>query len=332
MGRRIAWIAGVVGAALVLVSCSNDEEEDPAASCGPPTSEAPDHLACTGLYADFRAKTVATGVREYVPGISFWSDGYDKTRYIALPEGATIDASDVDQWVFPVDTKVWKEFRSGGRRIETRFLWKVAPDRWIRTAYVWSEDGKSATRGDGKELTVGGLPYAVPTAEQCDECHRGKKDALLGIEAVSLALPSASGLTLATLVGENRVTPAPPRTDLALDPGLGVLHMNCGVSCHNATPGAEGGDSTLRLRIGFLEAASQPVTAWELFTTTVGVPTTLPGWSGEPRIAPGAPERSVIVKAMTTLGTGQMPPSTRDVDTRGVSAVEAWIRSLPAQP
>jgi hypothetical protein len=307
-----------------------EEEEDPSASCGAPTDQAPDHLACTGLYSDYKTKTVAANARAYTPGISFWSDGYDKTRYFALPEGTTIDVRDMDQWTFPVGTKVWKEFRAGERRIETRLLWKVGPERWVRTAYVWSEDGKSATRVDGKALTVAGLPYEVPSSEQCNECHRGRKDTLLGIEAVALALPAASGVTLATLASENRLSAPPARTTLSFDPGLGVLHMNCGVSCHNGTPGAEGGDSSLRLRIGFEEAATKPVNSWELFGATVGVPTDLPAWSGEPRIAPGAPERSVVVKSMNAVGvSGQMPPSTRDVDFAGVSAVEAWIRSLP---
>jgi hypothetical protein len=328
MWSRVSSIAAALGGALVVLSCAS-EEEDAAPTCGPETGELPEHLACTGLYADYKTKTIAPNARPYAPGVSFWSDGYEKTRYLALPDGATIDARDPDQWTFPVGTKVWKEFRAGSRRIETRLLWKVAADRWLRTAYAWSEDGKSATRVDGRSLTVAGSPYDVPSPAQCDGCHRGKKDTLLGIEAVSLALPTATGITLATLAAENRLSPAPARTTLTIDRGLGVLHVNCGVSCHNGTPGAKGGDSTLRLRIGFDEAATKPASAWELVTTTVRVPTSLPAWSGEPRITPGAPERSVVVKAMSTQGTGQMPPSTRDVDFDGVGAVETWIRSLP---
>jgi hypothetical protein len=326
MSSRWSLLILLAGAS-ALASCTS-EEEDAVPTCGPETDQPPDHLACTGLYSDYRSKTVAAAAKPYGPGVSFWTDGYEKTRWLALPEGATIDARDVDQWTFPVGTKVWKEIRAGQRKIETRLLWKVTAERWVRTAYVWSEDGKSATRGDGRSLEIAGQTHHVPSAVQCDECHRGRKDVLLGIEAVALALPSATGVTLATLVAEKRLSPPPPRTSLSLDAGLGVLHMNCGVSCHNATPGAEAADGTLRLRIGFEEAATKPVESWELFATSVGVPATLPAWGGEARIARGAPDKSVVVKAMSMLGTGQMPPSARDLDVDGVTAVESWIRSL----
>ncbi len=308
-----------------LASCSKEEAEEPPVVCGPSTNEPPDELACTGLYADFRAKTIATTARAYAPGAALWSDGYDKSRWLELPEGSTIDTSNADEWSFPVGTKVWKEFRFQEKKLETRLLWKVAADRWVQAAYVWSEDGKSATRGEGRSLTVGGEAYDVPSLEQCRECHAGKSDQLLGIDAIALGQPAATGLTLATLAAEKRLSVPPAKTAVALDPGVAVLHVNCGVSCHNARRA----DSTFRLRVGFDEATEKPIQDWELHRTTVGIRATVPGWNGAQLVAPGAPAESVVVKAMNTRGTGQMPPADRHVDFKGVAAVEAWIRSLP---
>jgi putative heme-binding domain-containing protein len=46
-------------------------------------------------------------------------------------------------------------------------------------------------------------------------------------------------------------------------------------------------------------------------------------------IAPGAPERSVMLYRMATSGGGHMPPlGTREVDVAGLDALEAWIRAL----
>lgn len=323
----VRWVC--LGATLVLAACATHDDGSIPIACGPPTDEAPDELACTGLYANFATKEVSTTARVYAPAVSFWSDGYEKTRWIELPDGKPIDASAVDDWVFPIGTKVWKEFRLGESKIETRLLWKVREDRWVKAAYVWSEDGKTATRGEGKTLKVGGAEYHVPDVNECNECHRGRQDTLLGFEAVSLAQPNATGITLAVLAQENRLEPAPRRTSIAVDPGLGALHVNCGVSCHNSTPAAKGFSSTLRLRIAFDEAANKPVDSWEILSTTVDVPATLPGWNGGLRIAPGAPEKSVVVAAMTTRGTGQMPPQASEVDFVGVAAVEAFVRSLP---
>jgi hypothetical protein len=72
----------------------------------------PATLSCTGLYADIATKTLAQGVRSYQPAVPLWSDGAQKARWIELPPGTQIDASDPSEWTFPVGTKVWKEFSS----------------------------------------------------------------------------------------------------------------------------------------------------------------------------------------------------------------------------
>lgn len=328
MSHGVAVRVGLLGVALALASCAKHEGSAPIV-CGPPTDDAPAELACTGLYADFETKEVAKTARLYAPAVSFWSDGYQKTRWIELPDETPIDASSMDDWTFPVGTKVWKEFRFGERKVETRLLWKVKADRWVQAAYLWSEDGTTARRGEGQSLTIAGAAYHVPTAIECNDCHKGKKDTLLGFEAISLAQPAATGVTLGVLAQENRLAPPPARTTISLDPGLGVLHVNCGVSCHNSTPAANGRESTLRLRVGFDEAATKPIDSWQLLSSAVNVPATLPGWSGGLRIAPGAPDKSVIVASMKMRGTGQMPPNAREVDFAGVAAVEAFVRSLP---
>src|SRR5205807_1528788 len=58
--------------------------------CGPDDAGdgLPNHLRCTGLYADWDTKTVDTSVREYTPGYVLWSDGALKTRFIYLPPGS----------------------------------------------------------------------------------------------------------------------------------------------------------------------------------------------------------------------------------------------------
>lgn len=327
MGNLRQGVLAPLGLLIALVSCAKEEGAAPIV-CGPATDQAPADLACTGLYADFATKEVAATARPYAPAVSFWSDGYEKARWIELPD-APIDATDMDDWKLPVGTKVWKEFRFRDRKIETRLLWKTKEDGWVMASYVWSEDGTKATRGEGRSLTVGGAPYHVPAAIECNDCHKGRKDILLGFEAISLAQPAASGVTLAVLAEEKRLAPPPAKTSLTIEPGLGVLHVNCGVSCHNATPGANGKDSTLRLRIGFEEASSKPAASWQMMTTIVGVPATLPGWSGGLRLAPGAPERSVLIASMKARGTGQMPPSTQEVDFAGITAVEGFVRAFP---
>ncbi len=321
--------APLVLAAALLVSGCSSEDAGGGGACGGASDEAPSDLACTGLYTDSATRTVAPSARAYAPSVSFWSDGYEKDRWLSLPEGTTIDATSVDDWKFPVGTKVWKEFRKGQRKIETRYFWKVKDAQWISTAYVWSEDGRSARRGEGTDLTVDGAPYHVPRNGECNECHRGRTDRLLGVEAISLGQPGAVGLTLAALVAEGRISPPPPQTSVVVvEPALAILHVNCGITCHNATPTAVAQDTGLRLRLGFEEVASRPPGEWEAFRTSVGASTRTYGFEGL-RIAPGDPDASALVLAMKTRGGGQMPPLATDrVDEASVAVVESWVRGL----
>src|SRR5262245_33797852 len=65
------------------------------------------HLACAGLYEDFAAKTVASDVKEFTPALQFWSDGAEKRRWVKLPTGAKIDATNFDEWIYPEGTQLW---------------------------------------------------------------------------------------------------------------------------------------------------------------------------------------------------------------------------------
>ena len=90
----------------------------------------PPMLSATGLYVDGSTDELAPGVHPYEPRYVLWSDGADKQRYLFIPEGSQIDTADMDEWRFPVGTKVWKEFSRDGKRLETRLFWKTEPNGW----------------------------------------------------------------------------------------------------------------------------------------------------------------------------------------------------------
>src|SRR5690349_2931129 len=87
-----------------------DAEDDAGTDAMMPTSLIPMHLSETGLYEDGSSTALAEGVMPYEPRYVLWSDGADKQRWLYLPEGTTIDTSNIDGFVFPVGTKAWKEF------------------------------------------------------------------------------------------------------------------------------------------------------------------------------------------------------------------------------
>jgi hypothetical protein len=87
-------------------------------------SSLPIHLADTGLFAPGSIEVIASGVRPFVPQYPLWSDGAAKRRWFFIPEGASIDASNPRRWGLPRGSRLWNELSIGGRRGETRMLWK----------------------------------------------------------------------------------------------------------------------------------------------------------------------------------------------------------------
>ncbi len=305
-------------------------------------------LECTGLYTDLATKTLAPGVRAYAPAVPLWSDGAEKERWIYLPPGTKIDATDPSEWVFPVGTKAWKQFSRDGKRVETRLWQKVQANYWVRTAYAWNADETKATLSSGGDMpwgTDGGV-YHIPTPDECDQCHRGRTDHLLGFEQVSLGLAGATGLTLPELVKEQLITPVPASTSLTVgDDGTGVgaaplkwLHINCGASCHNGNSNATAYGSGMRLRLDPTQLDGRSSAGFDARTTTLGLLATTPTWNGQTRIVPGDPMHSLLVKLITNRGTdnpvaNQMPPiASNVVDGPDTQVVIDWISKMPALP
>jgi hypothetical protein len=272
---------------LFAIGCS-----DP---CATEEGVAPSELRCTGLYQDWEAREISASAVPYEPALSFWSDGATKRRWLELPDA--IDKSDPDEWRFPVGTKAWKEISLDGRPVETRLFWKVSADKWVRATYVWSAE--SAVRNDD------GVPgaYSIPSRTECDQCHDGRKDRLLGVEAINF----------------DRVA--------APNEALLWLHVNCGTSCHSASPTAAAYPTGLRLRLLMSQLGRPDL---DPVRTTVSVPASVPRYQGEQRVVPGAPEESLLVRLAASRGADQMPPiATHQVDADGLRKLSEWIASLP---
>ena len=293
-------------------------------------------LYCTGLYARWPSLRLAVDVKEYDPGLHLWSDGADKRRFIWLPPGKLIDTSDMNDWVFPIGTKVWKEFSLSGRRVETRYLEKLTDGTWFRTTYAWSDDETGATELVSGAANVRGTSYEIPTQQECTTCHKGRRDGVLGFEAIALASPDASGVTLQKLVDAHLVT-NPPAARLDV-PGnaqekaaLGWLHMNCGVPCHNRNASSEAGFTGLEMRL--LAEDLEAVQTTDAWRTAVGVQAYFQPVEGLVffRIAPRNVAQSLIPyrDGNRTNPRIQMPPiATHVVDANGLAAVKAWIEGM----
>lgn len=357
MRSRLAWYLTAIAA---LSACGDD---DGAAADGPTDSPidsptdgpagdgpfvVPTLLSQTGLYSDIATHTIAGDVLEFEPRWQLWSDGAVKRRWVRLPAGAQIDTTDMDFWSFPQGTQLWKEFSRGGRRIETRLLEKIgtADDvaSWFMVSFQWNEAETEAMAVPGGVVDDTGV-NDIPDRGTCRVCHGPNRNpsVVLGLQALQLDYDAAGALLdLAALVESDRLTveptagngaffplPSGAATDATTTAALGYLHGNCG-GCHNARSELvtdQGRPVQLRLRTAADARSSWAVTP--TYVTAVGVATTLNG-AGTLLVDPANPLNSAVHNRMDSTGVVRMPPVGREqIDATAVTAIDAWINSLP---
>ena len=363
--KRSAVLSGVL-AALALALASSAAAPSPSAPAIPASPEpsaapektrrrAPETLAETGLYSDFATKAVADGVLSFVPQYPLWSDGATKRRWIRVPDGASIDASDPDAFRFPAGTKLWKEF-SFGHRVETRFMRLEEDGRWTYATYRWSDDGREARlvpeRGVKGAVEIRpGIRHDLPGVADCRACHTGRPVEVLGFTALQLSpdrdpraphaersgphdvdlrklveLGVLKNLPASLLERAPRIQATSPRERAV----LGYLQSNCGI-CHNGVGPLSSLGMQLDAPVGGTLDALAPA-----FESAVGVPSRYqPSPSSKcARIDPGAPDASALVIRMGSRNPYvQMPPlGTHLVDEEALALVEEWIREDLADP
>jgi hypothetical protein len=327
-----------IGAAACTAPVGSADPGTEVLACTAPDGH-PIDLACTGLYSDASTGEISPAVSEYAPAFSLWADGATKRRFIQLPPGGTIDTRDMDHWVFPNGTRLWKEFSLEGRKVETRYLEKKSDGTWFRTVYAWNADHSDAGEVTTGIKNVDGSGYDIPAQAECALCHDGAPGGVLGFEAVGLSAQGATGLTLTELVQRGLVTDAPAAPIVV--PGtpteaaaLGWLHANCGNACHNASAGAMARGTQLWMRLGVSQLPS--VEATDTYRTAVNVVSGFQPIAGETfdRIAPGDVARSAIVYRASRRDTPQsqgvqMPPlGTNLVDAEGVALLDTWVQGM----
>lgn len=293
----------------------------------------PDRLEDTGLYSDFANEVLAEGVRAYTTEHVLWADGATKQRWIWFPPSATIDTSDMDYWVYPEGTRVWKEFTRDGVRVETRYLTKLPGGGWYAMAYAWNQADDATAAVPAGVTDALGTGHDIPTSSDCEKCHDRGPDWLLGFSAIQLD-HTGVGVTLETLVADSLLS-APPAGaapyftipgDSTVAPALGYLHANCG-GCHN--PRGDVYDVVpleLRLEVSGLDDVANTST----YQTAVDQDTALTPMGGLTKlVAPGDPAMSIVHDRMNRRDLRQMPPlASSEVDTAALAIIDTWISGL----
>lgn len=303
--------------------------------CDPPDerliSKLPGRLSETGLYSDIVTETVSADVLPFHPQFALWSDGAAKRRWIRLPPGTRVDTSDMDSWIFPEGTQLWKEFTRDGTRVETRLLQKVGPsdDDWVGLAYLWDPGKTDAVAAPHGAIDALGTPHNVPASAECMACHGGRKSRVLGFSAVQLSFDAEPGsLDLDDLAAAGLLSD-PPAGVFEVPGGateqaaLGYLHANCG-HCHNqARPPSRGArcfDPRNELDFWLPAARFRSAEDTPAYKSAIG----------QSKVTPGEPDESVLLRRVSSRDpSAQMPPlGTEAVDEHAVELLRGWISEM----
>jgi len=299
----------------------------------------PSLLSQTGCFSPADPKTPASGVIDYSLNHPFWSDGADKERFLAIPDGETITIEADGDWSFPNGTVLAKHFRVDDALVETRLFMRHDDGEWAGYAYEWNAEQTDATLlPGGRLLELADQPWSIPSRSDCLRCHSAAVGGSLGAETVQMNTPhtyASTGLRanqIATLdhIGLFETSPGSPDTLEALPAAddesatlearaLAYLHVNC-AQCHR--PGGSGlGSMDLRWGSDDLGACEIRPELGDLDVDDAYL------------ITPGDPSASIVSVRMRTRDAYGMPPlASHQVDEAGADLVDAWISSLTSCP
>lgn len=312
----------------------------PDIDAGVPSPLFPERLSQTGC-VDARAPTKpASGLVPFDVNVELWSDGSEKERYLAIPDGTTLSVDAIGDVQLPRGGVLMKTFKLAGKPIETRLLVHHDDDIWQGYTYEWLDDQSDALLlPSSKQKMIGDHAWYFPSRADCLRCHTEAAGRSLGLELRQLdrdvvyAATNRVANQIATLehlgLFASSATPLPqpaalPSLESAapLDArARAYLHVNC-AGCHRPNGGAA---SAMDLRYERTLAETNACNATPAqgdFHVT-----------GATLLTPGASERSLISLRPKALGSGRMPPlGTARVDQQGLALVDAWITSLIGCP
>ncbi|MDQ3233446.1 MAG: PQQ-dependent sugar dehydrogenase [Pseudobdellovibrionaceae bacterium] len=282
----------------------------------------PSRLSATGCLQ-------TEGLIPYEVNSPLWSDGATKRRWMALPDGTQLSVSADGHVIFPKGSVLVKEFSLNDKPIETRLMVLHNDGSWAGYTYEWDDKGADANLvANGATKTVAGQAWSFPSQGQCMQCHNAAAGYSLGLELNQLNRMTADSSSQLDIFEQLQLfdkplqrpfaqLPEPQKASSAADSARSYLNANCAF-CHR--PGGTGGGS-LDLRY------DTPLSATGLCNAKPSAGDL--GLSDALLLAPGAPERSVLMARLSVRGSQQMPPvASNKIDSQATQWVHDWIKAL----
>jgi hypothetical protein len=326
----------------------------------------PTLLSQTGVYADTPNRVPASGLIPYVPNTPLWSDGAQKSRYMAVPDsGGLITPSEqiafvpTNSWTFPAGTVFVKNFDLAVnttnpsvplQRLETRLLVRNINGGVYGVTYKWRPDNSDAdllTTSSNQTILVTNATgvtnqiWYYPSPVDCLTCHTPVANYVLGVNTRQLngnMTYSATGNTDNQLRTLNRLGLFYPAINEANISNYSQLSALTNLSA-----------SLVQRTRSYIDAncaqCHQPGGAGITFDARYDTPLAQQNITNYPAQLSLGVDNACIVKAddvwrsmllvrMNTVNPAiQMPTLSRNlIDTNAVQVITDWINSLPGTP
>jgi hypothetical protein len=169
-------------------------------------SNAPVRLSETGVFVDTASANLeaSSGLIPYDVQSPLWTDGAEKQRWAAIPDGEAVAFSGNGNWLFPDGSVFVKHFELAldesqpelKRRLETRILVQGTNAEFYGLTYKWNAAGTDAdlllerqvepidvalANGETRHLE-----YMYPGPNDCGGCHNEDAGPVLGIRTSQL--------------------------------------------------------------------------------------------------------------------------------------------------
>ncbi len=303
----------------------------------------PKKLSESGLFKSVKGHVMEDGLIPYSVNAVLWSDGAAKQRWLGLPKDGKIDYRNRRGWDFPDQTVIVKSFHidteegnpQARRWIETRFLTRQGTE-WYGYSYAWNDEQTEGTlieaKGADREFAIKTkagdkkLNWHYPSRAECMVCHSSAANFVLGFSELQFNKDNQLAVFERFKLFNNFKAP-PPSTPKLVDPYdkkqdltarvRSYLHSNCS-QCH-----VEAGGGNAQMELEFTKTLAQmKIVNVKPQHDTFGI-------KDAKIIAPGHPERSVMLHRISQRDKGHMPPlATRVVDQTAVEMLREWIRTL----
>ncbi len=326
----------------------------------------PQRLSETGAFNDLQTMEPAQGLIPYNLIESFWSDGAEKQRWMAIPNNGShntpdeqISFSENGDWDFPVGAVLVKHFElpidennpSLTKKLETRFSVKASNGSFYFVTYKWNaqeteaflletgiEETIAVTKTDGSTAYQ---TWSYPSTADCISCHNPATGGTLG--------PRTRYLNSELTYEQSGVT----ANQLVTLSHLGILNeiidepKTQGYQTHKAINDVdasldEKARSYLDLNCAYChrpgatgERAQFDLQLFQNLAQTgllnAGINTPL-GIDGEKIVVPNDASKSILFHRMNSVDqTIMMPPIAKNkIDLMGVELIEEWINQLAA--